>query len=563
MRAAEMQALDRRTIEGQGIPGELLMESAGRALVGPAARLCRTGARRHRPIRAFCGAGNNGGDGFVAVRHLWLEGIAAEAVLVGDPTRLPPDAAANWRRLADLAGARRIVSQDDDAFDWAALLDGTSVALDALFGTGLTRPIAGGYGRLIEAMNAARGRGLGVLAVDLPSGIAADSGRILGVAVEADETVTISLPKPALALEPGRSHAGRIVVARVGIADPDPGRAERIELWNAVAAAVRLPPRPRAGHKGRFGHVLVAAGSSGKWGAAALATRAALRAGAGLVTLASPDVAGAVVPELAAEVMTERVAATASGGFATAAAKAIGELAAARTVLAIGPGLGMDPETVRCVQALVLSVERPMVVDADGLNALQGALERVRTRRAPTVLTPHPGEAARLLDSDAAALNADRVGSARRLAERSGAIVVLKGAGTVVAAPGGRALIVPTGGPVLATGGTGDVLTGIVAALLATGMEPFEAAGLAAWWHGAAADRSLAAGVGFGLLASEVADALPGCAEALRRSVDATGGTDSPAGGSGLGHGSGFGREGGRGDGGDQADALVHRFPGP
>jgi len=547
MRALDLQTIQGRIegrIEGRGIPGEILMESAGRALVAPVLSLRAESARWEQPVLALCGAGNNGGDGFVAVRHLLAEGITAEAVLVGDPDRLPNDAAANWRRLVDLGSPRaacRRVGPDDAGFDWAELFDRTSVVVDALFGTGLQRPIAAGMARLIESLNTARGRGLRVVAVDLPSGIAADTGQVLGAAVLADRTVTISLPKPGLALEPGRSHAGRIEVARVGIDDPDPARAERIELWNALAAARHLPERPRDGHKGRFGHVLVAAGSTGKWGAASLSARAALRAGAGLVTLVLPDVPGLVLPNACAEAMTERVPATATGGFGAAATRRIEELAETRSVLALGPGLGIDPETVGCVRSLVASIDRPLVVDADGLNALVGELARVRRRNAPTILTPHPGEAARLLETGTAELNADRIASARRLASVSGAVVLLKGAGSVVAEPGGRVLVVPTGGPALSSGGTGDVLTGIVAALLAAGLDPFEAAGLAAWWHGAAADGLPQSTLGFGLLASELADALPAAARALRAAVD----------------------EGEDGDGSSRRDGLSLRFPGP
>lgn len=520
--AAGMQGLDRRTIDEQGVPGEILMEAAGRALVAPADRLRATGSRSALPIRAFCGVGNNGGDGFVAVRLLRAEGIDAEAVLLGDPARLPADAAASWRRLIasdPTGGGARVVRPDDASIDWARLLDQTSVVIDALFGTGLRRPIEGGLARVIGAIAGARLRGLRVLAVDLPSGVCADTGRILGVALPADRTITLSLPKPGLALEPGRSLAGPIEVARIGIADPPPADPATIELWNERGAARRFPARPRAGHKGSFGHVLVAAGSAGKWGAASLACRAALRAGAGLVTLVVPDWPGRAIPELCAEVMTEVAVAGEWGGFAEAAAKAIGELAEARSVLAIGPGIGLERETARCVAQLVDTVERPLVVDADGLNALVGDLGRLRRRferGRTTVLTPHPGEAARLLATDAASINGDRVAAARRLAEESGAVVVLKGAGTVVAAPGGRVLIVPTGGPVLGSGGTGDVLTGLVAALVAGGLAAFEAAGLAAWWHGATADGLPASAIGFGLRAGELADALPARAVAIQ-----------------------------------------------
>jgi hydroxyethylthiazole kinase-like uncharacterized protein yjeF len=518
--AAEMQSLDRQTIETGGVPGEVLMESAGRSLIDPALALRGGSPRPEAAIRAFCGAGNNGGDGFVLVRHLHAEGIAAEAVLIGDPARLPEDAANNWTRLESAGCARRVVDPDDSGFEWAAMLGDTSVAIDALFGTGLTREIGGGYARLIDSIAAARAKGLRVLSVDIPSGIATDTGVVLGAAVAADRTVTISLPKIGLALEPGSSHAGIVEVARVGIDDPDRERLPRVELWNARGAAAHFPARGRSGHKGTFGHVLVVAGSAGKTGAAVLSARAAARAGAGLVTLAHPSGLEAEMATLPAEVMSAPVASTLGGHFARAGEKAIEELVATRDVVALGPGVGQDAETVDLVRRLVVGIDRPMVIDADGLNALQGELDLLHERAIPAILTPHPGEAARLLESTAARLNADRVAAARALAVASRSIVLLKGARTVVANPEGRALVVPTGGPALASGGTGDVLTGIVAALQAAGLPPFEAAGLAAWWHGAAADQLPASRLGFGLLASELADALPGAAAAILHDVE-------------------------------------------
>ena len=525
--AAEMQSLDRRTIDGLGVPGEVLMESAGRSLVGAACALRASGPRSARPVRALCGAGNNGGDGFVLVRHLLAEGVPAEAVLVGDPERLPGDAAANWARLVAIDAPRRVVSLDD-AFDWDALLDDTSVAVDALFGTGLTRSLEGGYARVVDACVAARERGLRVLAVDVPSGVCSDTGAVLGVAIVADVTMTISLPKVGLALEPGATRAGRIRVARIGIVDPDPDRRPRAELWNDRAAAAQLPMRPRDGHKGRFGHVLVVAGSTGKAGAGALSARAAARAGAGLVTLAHPHGVEAELASLPVEVMSAPVAATPSGALSPAGEKAIDELVAGRDVVALGPGIGQEPETVSLVERLVRTVDRPMVIDADGLNALAGRLDRLAERAAPTVLTPHPGEAGRLLDRTSAEINRDRPDAARTLARQSGSVVVLKGARTVVADPDGRVRIVPTGGPALASGGTGDVLTGVVAALLAAGLEAFDAASLAAYWHGAAADGLPQARMGFGLLASELADALPAAAVDIAARAAAEGDTSDP-----------------------------------
>lgn len=514
--AAEMRELDRQTIESRGIPGELLMEAAGRAVAQNSHELASQSRRSQQPIRALCGAGNNGGDGFVAVRHLLAEGYAAEAILLGNPSQLPPDAAANWHRLERMDAPRRIIDPAGAPIDWSTVFAESSVVIDALFGTGLARRTDGTFAEAITALNGARDDGVFVLSVDVPSGLCSDTGQVLGTAVAADRTLAISLPKIGLALEPGATLAGEIRVARVGIMDPEQDRRPRVDLWNQRAAARHFPLRSRAGHKGSFGHVLVVAGSTGKTGAGALSARAAVRAGAGLVTLAHPIGLEAELMGLPVEVMSAPIAATAHGCFARAGEKAIEELIAMRDVVALGPGIGRDAETDLLVRRLVETIERPLVIDADGLNALVGHLDGVAQRRSPTVLTPHPGEAASLLDTTAAALNADRIGAARSLAKRSGAVVVLKGAGTVIADATGRSLVIPTGGPVLATGGTGDVLTGVVAALLAAGLPAFEAGGLAAWWHGATADRMREAGVGFGLLASELADALPEAAREIQ-----------------------------------------------
>lgn len=513
--AEEMRALDEATIQGRGVPGEVLMENAGRSLVAPTMRLRARAGRPLGPVLVLAGAGNNGGDGFVVARHLFGEGVPVEVVLVGASEKLPPDAAANWRRLQSAGVPARAVAAGEAAEAVAPRLAAASVAVDALFGTGLQRPLEGGYAAVVESVNAARRGGLRVLAVDSPSGIESRTGAVLGAAIVADETVTISLPKLGLVLEPGARHAGRIRVARIGIVDPDPQEALRVELWNARAAAARFPDRVAAGHKGTFGHVLVIAGSTGKCGAGALSSRAAARAGAGLVTLAHPAGLETELAALPVEVMSAPVASTDDGGFALAGEKAALELASGRDVVALGPGLGRHPETDALVRKLVVELDRPLVLDADGLNAIASAPERLRERSAPTVITPHPGEAARLLGVPIREVNADRLAAARRLSERTGAVAVLKGARTMVAAPEGPTIVTPTGGPALATGGTGDVLTGIIAALLASGAAAHEAAALGAWWHGAAADGLPASATGFGLLASEVADALPAAARAI------------------------------------------------
>ncbi len=507
--AAGMRALDRHTIDVLEIPGEILMESAGRAVADAVLRvLPRTGSRT---VAVLCGAGNNGGDGFVVARHLHLLGLDVEVILVGDASRLTGDAAANHAR------ARRL-GVPFAGGDWR--LPERGVVVDALFGTGLSRAVEGEPASAIAHVNAARdvGRnGLAVVSVDMPSGLSADTGQVLGVAVRADVTVTIGLPKLGLALEPGRSLAGRVEVARIGIDDDAPGTVMHAELWTASGAARHLPARPADGHKGTFGHVLLVAGGEGKTGAAALAAQGAQRGGAGLVTIACPAGLNDILEVKCTEAMTVPVADTAERSLASAAEDAILALAAERDVVGLGPGVGRSHETGALVRSLAKRIESPLVVDADGLFALKDELGALRGREAATILTPHPGEAAWLLGSSAAEVNRDRPAAARALAETTGAVVVLKGAATVTASPQGRLIVNPTGGPVLAAGGTGDVLLGLVASLLGQGLPALEAAALAAWLHGDAADRLGRERGTAGIVAGEVALRLPDAIEALRR----------------------------------------------
>jgi NAD(P)H-hydrate epimerase len=493
--AAEMRGLDRHTIDTLGVSSELLMEVAGAAVAREAERLrAPDGA-----VWVACGAGNNGGDGLVAARHLQLRGVPVRIWPIVDPASWRGDAAANWRR-AEAAGVPLAPARGRPP--------PRSVIVDAIFGTGLAREVEGAAAAAIRRIREARPE-CRVLAVDLPSGLDADTGQPLGEAVAADCTVTLGLPKLGLALEPGRSLAGEIVVARIGIADAAPGVAPRAALWTRAAAARRLPERPRAGHKGSFGHVLVIGGSEGKAGAAALAALGAARSGAGLVTIACPESTNDVLQAQLTEVMTAPVPELATHAFGSQAEKPVLELAAARDVAALGPGIGRAVETRAFVRHVTRALANPLVLDADGLVAFADALGELRARTAPTVLTPHPGEAALLLGGTPAEVNRDRPAAARRLAAETGAVVVLKGAATIVAEPEGAILVNPTGGPVLASGGTGDVLTGVIAGLLAQGLAARDAAALGVFLHGAAADLLAERRFAAGVLASEVAGALP------------------------------------------------------
>jgi NAD(P)H-hydrate epimerase len=532
--AEGMRRRDRHTIETLGVPGELLMEVAGRAVASEALAL---GAAR-RGALVVCGPGNNGGDGLVAARHLHLLGVRSRVVLLADEAALTGDAAANAVR----ARRARVSFVSPEVLEAPRAGE---IWIDAIFGTGLGRAPRGLLAAAIEAASRARReRGCPLLAVDLPSGLCADTGQALGACVEADRTVTLGLPKLGLLLEPGRSLAGVVRVARIGIADTVPGDPEPAACWTWSGAAQALPARPAAGHKGSFGHVLVVAGSQGKSGAAALAALGAERVGAGLVTIACAGGLHDILEVKCTEAMTVPVSDANCRSLSPEAEKQILELALARDVVALGPGLGTDPGTVALVRSLAVGLARPLVLDADALNALADDPARLKRRTLATIVTPHPGEASRLLGCESREINADRIGRARALADRTGAVVVLKGAPTVTAAPDGRVLVNTTGGPLLGTGGTGDVLTGTIAGLLAQGKPAFEAAALGAHLHGLAADLLAARTGPAGSLASEVAGTIPEAMQHLRQRAAAD-------------------REGEQAGGGEREDGLSLSFPGP
>jgi ADP-dependent NAD(P)H-hydrate dehydratase / NAD(P)H-hydrate epimerase len=504
----QMRRVDARAIRERGIPSLDLMEAAGRGVA--AAMMSEFPELASRQVVVLCGKGNNGGDGLVAARHLALAGVSPRVILLARGPDLAGDAATNLAR-ARTAGLPVEEIADEASWSKAAVRPGPgAVVVDAILGTGVQGGARGLAATVIEAV---RELAATIVAIDLPSGADADAGSLPGPAVRAHRTYTLCRPKLALVLEPAASHAGPWRVIDIGIPD-DVVEAEAAELeWLDDSAVLRLaPPRPRDAHKGTMGHLLVVAGSRGKSGAATIAARAALRSGTGLVTVAVPRSVQAIIASSQAEVMTEPLPETRNGALARSAAAVALRLLAARDALALGPGLGVDAETRAAVLAIVSKRTLPCVLDADGLNAF-AADRRSRARLAAgesmLILTPHPGEAARLLESTAAAIQADRLGSARRLAAATGATVVLKGRRTVVARPDGRSAFVASGNPGMATGGTGDALTGVIGALLARGLPGFDAARLGTYVHGAAGDLAAERHGEDGLIAGDLVDALP------------------------------------------------------
>jgi NAD(P)H-hydrate epimerase len=457
--AAQMREVERRTIQ-LGIPGIVLMENAGQRVVEFLAETFAPLAGER--IAILCGKGNNGGDGMVVARqlHTRIRPQALWVVLAAQPDQLKGEALENFRMLSacgcPIAG------------EIAPEMRGASIVLDALLGTGLQGPVAGPMLEWIHEVNSGFPRAK-VVAVDIPSGLASDAARSEGETVRADYTVTFTAPKVGQVLAPNCERVGMLRVAPIG---SPPALYEQddsifLSLVEPDLFRALLGPRRPGANKGDFGHVLVIAGSRGKTGAAAMAGMAALRAGAGLVTVASSEAAIPTIAAHCAELMTEPLPETETRSISLSGFDytRLAKIAETKDVIAVGPGLGRSPETVETVRRVVAELPHPMVVDADGLNALAGTqfsgAGRVR------ILTPHPGEMGRLIGQSAAQVEADRVGVARSFAVERQVTLVLKGCRTLIAFPDGRVWINPTGTPALATGGSGDILTGMIAGLLA------------------------------------------------------------------------------------------------
>ncbi len=503
--ADEMREMDRITIQEVGIPGRILMEHAGSGAVR--FFLEHFPEAFERRIGILAGRGNNGGDGFVMARLLAHRGIRVTVFLFTDRENVKGDAAANLELVFRL-GIPVIQVPDETAFQKAKTrMKPFDIWIDALLGTGLKSDVRGLFKKVIAHVNAA---GKPVFAVDIPSGLDSDTGRPKGVCIRARATATFGHAKIGCVIFPGTEYSGELKVVDIGI--PSPVTAQvgpKQHLLTSQRIRSFVHKRSAEAHKGNTGHVLVVAGSPGKTGAAAMTAMSAMRTGAGLVTLGIPESLDAAVEPQALEVMTALLPESKPGILTDSALDAINALSAGKTVLALGPGMGTAEGTANLIRELVRTSPIPMVIDADGLNCLAGDMDALKRRKADAVLTPHPGEMGRLVKKSPAEIQEDRAGWARRLAGAYGVTVVLKGAKTVIALKDGTVFVNPTGNPGMASGGMGDVLTGMIAGWMAQGLSPEAAAQAGVYLHGAAAD-SLYRGRGpFGYLASDVMALIP------------------------------------------------------
>jgi ADP-dependent NAD(P)H-hydrate dehydratase / NAD(P)H-hydrate epimerase len=512
--AAEMQRLDRLTTERWGVPSLSLMENAGRAVVEFLEERC--GPLNARKITILCGRGNNGGDGLVVARLLREKKLEPRVVLFSEPENVKGDAAENLKRLA-ASGAPDVAV---DAAAWERVrsqLAGTTLFVDALLGTGLAKPLEGFLLGVVRDINSVFPSAT-VVAVDLPTGISADTGDLIGPSVRADATVTFTAPKMAHVFPPACEQVGEWVVRPIGTPqdalEQDPTLS--LNLTSGPDVSWIAQRRKTAAHKGNFGHVLLLAGSVGKTGAAALAAKSALRAGAGLVTVATAKSALPIIASLGMEFMTEPLPESDSGTVSLRALDygRLDKLVEGKTVLAVGPGIGTVPETSELVRTVVNRYNLPVVIDADGLNAFAGSMSSFRNGREyryPAVLTPHPGEMARLVGQKTADIQKNRLGVARNFARQYKLYLVLKGYRTLSAAPDGQVWVNPTGNPGMATGGTGDVLTGILAGLLAQHAErpTIEVIASAVYLHGLAGDLASQKVGETSMIAGDLMEALP------------------------------------------------------
>ena len=504
--AEQMQELDQKAIEAYKIPGIVLMENAGRG----AADLISSAFPdlQNRKIAVVAGKGNNGGDGFVIARHLFNHGISVKVFLLTDPKALRGDSEINYHIFSRMKGEVIPIPSSKDYQKLKKDLERFDLLIDAIFGTGLDAEVRGYYREVIDHLNTLQKP---IVAIDIPSGLDANTGKPLGTAIRASLTITFGLPKIGHLVSPGSDYAGTLKVIDISI----PKRLveeEKIQTYLLEDEEIRRwlsPPRRPDTHKGDYGHLLVIAGSVGKTGAAAMASEAALRMGAGLVTLAIPKSLNAIMAVKLTEVMTEPLPETPKQTLSLRAFNSILRLCENKSAVIIGPGIGTFKETQSLVIKLIKTLNLPVVVDADGLTALATQPKFLPVANRSLILTPHPGEMARLIQSGVKDVQEDRIGISRNFSQSRQVHLVLKGHRTLITTPKGEVFINPTGNPGMASGGTGDVLTGMIGGLISQGFEILPSLQIAVYLHGLAGDKVISERGEKSLVATEIIEKIP------------------------------------------------------
>ncbi|NOX96875.1 MAG: NAD(P)H-hydrate dehydratase [Nitrospirae bacterium] len=498
----EMREIDRKAIEEFQIPSLQLMENAGRQIAEAAREMLRFPLGKR--VAIFAGRGNNGGDGFVAARYLVEEEAEIDIYLLGKKEDVKGDAQTNLQRLTQPVME---IKEEKDLDKLKDSLSQADLIIDALLGTGARGKVQGILKATIELLNES---GKPIISVDIPSGLSGEKGEPLDICVKAARTVTMGLPKQGLISYPGAEYVGELKVADIGI-PPEVlnDHCLKVNLLEEKDISSLFPYRRRETHKGNYGHILVLAGSTGFTGAAALAGLGALRSGGGLITLGVARSLNPVLEAKLTEVMTKPLPETGEGSLSLEAEGDILELVQRMDALAVGPGLSIHPETQELVKRLITKINKPMVIDADGLNGLAGDISLLTKSPASIIITPHPGEMGRLLGMTVAEVQSDRIGVARQAALQMGIVIVLKGARTVISDPEGNVYVNPTGNPGMASGGMGDILTGMIASFIGQGLTELEAAKAGVYIHGLAGDIAAGTQGEIGLIATDLLDKLP------------------------------------------------------
>jgi NAD(P)H-hydrate epimerase len=526
--AEEMRSIDGKTIKVYGIPGAVLMERAGFAVASKIEDIFG-----RKKVIVVSGSGNNGGDGFVVARNLHNDSWDVKVFLTSKPEELKGDALLQYKAAVkfgvDIQPIKELLVCQ------LPVITRHSIIVDAILGTGLGKNVTGRLSEIIKFLNNSN---VPIVSVDIPSGISSDNGQIMGEAIRADYTITFGLPKRGHLLYPGAEYSGKLFIEEIGFPkELLESEKVKVSLLTKNAVSTLTPERRRYSHKGNYGHVLIVAGSRGKTGAALMAAKACLRSGAGLVTIGVPDSLSEIFQSRVTEEMTLILPDKGDGTLSANASDMILDFLNEKAdVLAIGPGIGVSADTQKIIKNIIKNSTKPMVIDADGVNSIKGERKVFKKARAPVILTPHPGEMARLLQQSGEnppsppftkggqrgitvrvnEIEKDRINTALSFAKETGTCLVLKGVPTIIAGSDGKAFINSTGNPGMATGGTGDVLTGMIAGFLSQGMKPVQASILGVYTHGLAGDIAASEKGEHPLIATDIIDKIPAAFYSLK-----------------------------------------------